>query len=34
MDDFTAVVCDDPVNAIQLVRLDNELESSARRKNA
>ena len=30
LDDFTAVVRDDPVDAVQLIRLDNELEAFAR----
>ncbi len=34
VDDFPAVVCDDPVNALQLVRLDNKLEAFPRPKNA
>lgn len=34
LDDFPSVVFDDPVNAVQLIRLDNELEALARLQNA
>jgi len=34
VDDFPAVVCDDPVNALQLVRLDNKLEAFSGPENA